>query len=109
MGNYNALEIVGVGTIILKMQDDIVHKIKVVRHVKGVKKDSFSIGQLDDLECVIHTESGILKVVKGNLLVMKAKKITETIMVILKVVKGNLDEVSDKGVRRSMRQMHKPS
>jgi len=39
--------------------------------VKDLKKNLLSIGQLDDCECKIHTEGGILKVVRGYLVVMK--------------------------------------
>jgi len=42
-----------------------------------------SVGQLDDLGCKIDTESGILKVVKGNLVVMKAEKITSNLYMLL--------------------------
>ena len=48
MGNDHALEIVGIGTIKLKMYDDIIHTIQKVRHMKGLKKNLLSLGQLDD-------------------------------------------------------------
>ncbi|KAK7255724.1 hypothetical protein RIF29_29143 [Crotalaria pallida] len=56
MGNDHALEIVGIGTIKLKMYDGTVRTIQGVRHVKGLKKNLLSIGQLDDLGCKIHIE-----------------------------------------------------
>lgn len=43
--------------------------------MKELKKNLLSIGQLDDLGCKTHIEGGILKVVKGALVVMKAKKL----------------------------------
>ena len=51
--------------------------------MKGLKKNLLSIGRLDDLECKIHTEGGILKVVKGNLVLMKAKKLTANLYMLL--------------------------
>jgi len=83
MGNDHTLEIAGVGTIRLKMHDGTAQKIQGVRHVKGLKKNLLYVGQLDDLGCQIHTESGILKVVKGNLVVMKAEKITTNLYMLL--------------------------
>nr|KYP42748.1 Retrovirus-related Pol polyprotein from transposon TNT 1-94 [Cajanus cajan] len=83
MGNDHALEIAGVGTIKLKMYDGTIRTIQGVRHVKGLKKNLLSIGQLDDLKCKIHVEGGILKVVKGNLVVMKAEKITSNLYLLL--------------------------
>lgn len=50
--------------------------IKEVPHVKGQKKNLLSLGQLDDLGCKIHIENRIIKIVKGVLMVLKAKKIS---------------------------------
>ena len=44
-----------------------------------------SIGQLDDLGCKTHVENGILKLVKGALVVMKAKKISSNLYMLLGV------------------------
>lgn len=51
--------------------------------MKDLKNNLLSIGQLDDLGCKIHVEGGILKVVKGNLVVMKAKNIMSTLYVLM--------------------------
>ena len=72
MGNDYALEIAGVGTVKIKMYDGTVCTIQEVQHVKGLKKNLLSIGQLDDLGRKTHIEGGILKVVRGDLVVMKA-------------------------------------
>ena len=34
-----------------------------------------SLGQIDDLGCKTHIENGIMKIIKGALVVMKAEKI----------------------------------
>jgi len=75
MGNDNALEIVGASTIKIKMNDGTVRTIQGVRHVKDLKKNLLSIGQLDVLRCTIHTQGVILKVVRENLVMIKVKKI----------------------------------
>ncbi len=72
MENDHALEIVGVDTIRLKMHDVTACKIQWVCHVMGLKMNLYFFGKLDDLRYKFDTESGILKVVKGNLVVMKA-------------------------------------
>lgn len=64
LGNDHALEIVGVGTVKIKMYDGTICTILMVRHAKGFKKNLLSIRQLDDLRCKIHTQGGMLKVVK---------------------------------------------
>jgi len=83
MGNDQALEIVGIGAIKLKMFDGTVHTIQGVRHVKGLKKNLLSIGQLDDLGCKTHIDNGILKMVKGALVVIKAKKIASNLYMLM--------------------------
>ena len=108
MGNDHALEIAGVGTIRLKMHDGTVRKIQGARHVKGLKKNLLSVGQLDNLGCKIQTESGILKVVKGNLVVMKAEKITSNLYMLLgdtlqeadaSVAAASQEETSERGIK----------
>jgi len=68
MGNNHALEIVGVSIAKFKMYNGTVCTIQGVRHVKGLKKNLLFIEQLDDHGCKIHTEGGILKVVKREIL-----------------------------------------
>ena len=75
MGNDHALEIVGVGSIKVKMDDGVIHIIPNVWHVKGLKKNLLSMGQLDDLGYEFHVEEGIMKVIRGALAVMKAEEI----------------------------------
>ena len=74
MRNDHTLEITGIGIIKLKMYDDIVCTIQDIRHVKGLKKNLLSLGQLDSTGFKTHVDNGIIKVVKGMLVVMKEKK-----------------------------------
>ena len=83
MGNDHALEIVGVGTVKIKMYDGTVRTIQEVRHLKGLKKNLLSVGQLDDLRCKIHIEGGILKVVRGALVVIKAEKLSANLYILM--------------------------
>ncbi|KAL5852379.1 hypothetical protein ACOSQ3_007497 [Xanthoceras sorbifolium] len=82
MGNDHALEIAGIGTIKIKMHDGTVRTIQEVRHVKGLKKNLLSLGQLDDLGCKTHIENGIMKIVRGALVVMKAEKISANLYML---------------------------
>ncbi|KAK0601704.1 hypothetical protein LWI29_026705 [Acer saccharum] len=79
MGNDHALEIAGIGIIKIKMHDGTILTIQEVRHVKGMKKNLLSLGQVDDLGCKTQIENGILKIVRGVLVVMKAEKITSNL------------------------------
>lgn len=82
MGNDHALKIVGIGTIKIKMFDGTVRTIQNVRHVKGLKKNLLSVGQIDSLGCRTHVENGIMKIVKGALVIMKAEKIAANLFML---------------------------
>ncbi|KAH9779098.1 Integrase catalytic domain-containing protein [Citrus sinensis] len=75
MEDDHALEIVGFGTIKIKMFDGTIRTIGEVRHVNGLKKNLLSLGQIDNHGCKTHVENGIIKIVKGALVLMKAEKI----------------------------------
>ena len=75
MGNDHALKIVGIGKIKLKMYDGTFQTIQEVSHLKDLKKNLLSLGQLDSISCKTHMENEIIKIVKGALILMKAEKI----------------------------------
>ncbi|KAH9689185.1 hypothetical protein KPL70_015411 [Citrus sinensis] len=75
MGDDHALEIAGIGTIKIKMFDGTIRTIGEVRHVNGLKKNLLSLGQIDNHGCKTHVENGIMKIVKGAPVLMKAEKI----------------------------------
>jgi len=83
MGNDHALKIAGISTIKLRMYDGTICTLQGVRHVKGLKKNLLSIRQLDDLGYKTHIEGGILKVLKGVLVVMKTEKLAANLYTLL--------------------------
>ncbi|KAE8671438.1 Casein kinase I isoform delta-like [Hibiscus syriacus] len=72
--NDHALEIIGIGTIKLKMYDGTIKVVRDVRHVKGLKKNLLSYGLLDNNASKIETRKGIMKVFRGALVVLKASE-----------------------------------
>ncbi|KAE8733847.1 hypothetical protein F3Y22_tig00000916pilonHSYRG00052 [Hibiscus syriacus] len=80
--NDHALEIVGVGTIKLKMYDGTIKVVRDVRHVKGLKKYLLSYGLLDNNASKIETRKGIMKVFRGALLVLKGEKIAANLYML---------------------------
>ncbi|XP_015957280.3 uncharacterized protein LOC107481511 [Arachis duranensis] len=65
------------------MFDSYIRSLQGVRHVKGLKKNLLSTRQLDKLGCKTHIEGGILKVVKGALVVIKAEKIVANLYMFI--------------------------
>ncbi|KAE8686521.1 Protein STRUBBELIG-RECEPTOR FAMILY 1 [Hibiscus syriacus] len=80
--NDHALEIIGVGTIKLKMYDGTIKVVRDVRHVKGLKKNLLSYGLLDNNASKIETRKGIMKVFHGALVVLKGEKITANLYML---------------------------
>ena len=74
MRNNSVCKVVGIGTVSLKMYNDIVRELTQVRHFPKLKRNLISIGMLDQTGCVIKVENGILKVVRGSIVIMKGTK-----------------------------------
>ncbi|KAH9696615.1 hypothetical protein KPL71_023232 [Citrus sinensis] len=71
MGNDSSCRVVGRGSIRLKMFDGMIRELRDVRHVPDLKRNLISLGMLDKIGCLVELELGILKVLKGSMVVMK--------------------------------------
>ena len=74
MGNDILCKVVGTGSIRIKMFDGTVKILTDVRHVPNLRKNLISLGVLDTGGYKSIVQGGFMKVYKGILLVMKAKK-----------------------------------
>ncbi|GKV26776.1 hypothetical protein SLEP1_g36011 [Rubroshorea leprosula] len=74
LGDDTMLPIVGIGNIRIKMYDGMVRTFEV-RHVPDLKKNLISMSELDFKGCRYSCESGVLKVSKGALVILKGKKV----------------------------------
>ena len=82
MGNDHVLEIVGIGTMKIKMFDGIIHTIGEVRHVNGLKKNILFLGQMDSHGYKTHVDNVIMKIIKGALVLMKTEKIGANLFIL---------------------------
>ena len=82
MGDDHALEITGIGTIKIKMFDGTISTIGEVRHVKGLKNNLLSLGQIDSHRCKTHIENRIMKITRGALVLMRAEKIVANLFML---------------------------
>ncbi|PSS08126.1 Endonuclease [Actinidia chinensis var. chinensis] len=74
MGNDNACKTMGIGTIRLKMFSGTVKVLTDVRYVPDLKKNLISLGDFDSKGYKIILEGGVLKVVRGALVVLKGTR-----------------------------------
>ena len=74
MGNDDACRTKGIGTIRLKMHDDTIRQLTDVRYVPDMKRNLISVGVFNSNGYKISIDDGILKIVRGALLALKARK-----------------------------------
>ena len=60
-----------IGTVRVKMVDGIIRELKEVRYVPQLKRNLISVGTLEALGLVISIRDGVLKMIKGSMVVMK--------------------------------------
>jgi hypothetical protein len=68
-------KVVGIGNIQIKMFDGSIKILTDVIHVPELRKNLISLGVLDTGGYKSIVQGGVMKVYKGILLVMKAKKV----------------------------------
>jgi hypothetical protein len=71
MGDNTAHKIVSMGTVEIKMHDDMVHTLTEVHHVATMSKNIISLSTLDINGYKYYTSGEVLKVAKGSLVVMR--------------------------------------
>ena len=71
MGVDHPCNMKGIGTVLIKMFDWMVRELKEVRYLPQLKKNLISVGALIALCLEISGSDGILKMVRGSMVVMK--------------------------------------
>ncbi|KAK2974639.1 hypothetical protein RJ640_020521 [Escallonia rubra] len=74
MGNNVACKVVGIGSIQIRMHDGIVRTLTDVKHVSELRKYLISLGTLDSKCCSYRAVGGVMRIMKGALVVMKRLK-----------------------------------
>ncbi|KAK3001961.1 hypothetical protein RJ639_020920 [Escallonia herrerae] len=74
MRNDVTCKMVGIGSIQIRMHDGIVRTLTDVRHVPELRKNLISLGALDSNRCSYRATGGVMRIMKGALVVMKGLK-----------------------------------
>ncbi|KAG8472574.1 hypothetical protein CXB51_034372 [Gossypium anomalum] len=82
MGNNASCKIAGVGTIKVKIFDGVVRTLSDIRYVPELKRNLISLSTLDSKGYRYTAESGVLKISKGSLVVMKGQRKTAKLYVL---------------------------
>ncbi|KAG8488852.1 hypothetical protein CXB51_016759 [Gossypium anomalum] len=80
--NNASCKIAGVGTIKVKMFDGVVRTLSDVRHVLELKRNLISLSTLDSKGYRYIAESGVLKISKGSIVMMKGQRKTAKLYVL---------------------------
>ena len=75
LGDDGACEIVGKGTVSIKLANGNTWMLNDVKHVSSLRKNLISTGQLDDEGCCTLFGKEHWKVSKGSLVVAKGEKV----------------------------------
>ena len=89
-GNDATCPVIGIGTVKIKMFDGVVRVLSNVRHVPNLRKNLISLGLLDDLGYSYSSKGGIMKIIKGALMVMKGQKVSMLYRLIGNTVVGRV-------------------
>ena len=63
-----------VGTVLIKMFDGMVRELKDIRYVFQIKKNLISVETLEEQGPEFSDRDGVLKVLKGSMIVLKGVK-----------------------------------
>ena len=71
MGDDRPCNMKGIGTVQIKMFDEMVRELKEVRYVPQLKRNLISVGALKTLGLDVSIRDGVLKMTKGSMMVLK--------------------------------------
>lgn len=97
MGNNVECKSISKGTVNLMMHDGIVRTLTDIMHVPNLKRNLISLGTLDSKGCKFSAISGVIKVVKGVMIVMKGEKVKNLYTLVGSIVKGGAGLKAKKG------------
>ncbi|PRQ16367.1 putative RNA-directed DNA polymerase [Rosa chinensis] len=82
MGDNTPNKVMGIGTVRIKMHDEIIKTLTKVRHVPDLKNNLISLGTLDLQGYKYSSQGGVLRVSKGALVVIQGKLICHNLYVL---------------------------
>jgi hypothetical protein len=71
MGDNTPCEVIGIGSVKIRIHDGVTHTLTDVRHVPTMFRNLISLSTLDNMGYKYFTLGGVLKVSKGSFVVMK--------------------------------------
>ena len=90
MGNYVAFKAIGICTVKTKMFDDVIRILDNVKHISELRKNLISLRALDSLGCMYMVKGGVMKINKGDLVIIKGQKLKNLYRLVRSTVVGGV-------------------
>ena len=91
IGDDHPCNVEGMGTNYINMDDRIVRELKEMMYVSQLKRNFISIGALEALSRMISIRDGVLKMIKGSILVMKGVRLNNLYYLKDSIVTGQVE------------------
>ena len=102
LGNNRLCKVQGIGSVRIKMHNDVEKVLTNVRFILELKRNLISLGTLGELGYVIKVEAGTIKILKGLLLVMKGIKKNDIYSLLGSTVIGSVSLVASSSLNNTM-------
>ena len=83
MGNHSTCKVRGIGTVKIRMHDQIVRTLGSVRYIPTLRKNLISLGILDKNGYTFTSTAGKLVITKGSHVVIKGEKLSNNLYRLL--------------------------
>lgn len=91
----------GIGSVRIRMYNDIMRTLTKARHIPELKKNIISLSALDSTECRYISKCRVLKIVQCALVIMRVIKYSSLHQLLVEIVTNFNAETSNTFVRRS--------
>ena len=103
MCNDVACQIMGIGSVKLRLHDGQVRELTDGRYVPDLKRNLISLGTLNQNGCSIRIDGGILRVLRDSMVVMRGEKRKGVYVLKGEVVSGStLFSVDDESMQTKL-------
>ena len=87
--NDERVKVEGIGEVVIVTHDGVKRRLGGVRYVPKLERNLISLGRLESKECTFKANSGLLKVIKGSMVLMRGRR-SESNLYVLQVEGGCL-------------------
>ena len=92
--NDERVKVKGIGEVVVMTHDGVKRRLGGVRYVPKLERNLISHGRLESKGCTFKASGGLLKVIKGSMVLIRGRR-TERNLYVLQVKGGSLGHIND--------------